>query len=252
MFVSDLEVLGEDTDDMTDPERRAAEYELFELVRKAGFEGPGWNLLAGSLVRHALAVLGPWVRSGWIFAVAERNRMPLRPTEQERLLVETRFAEDFVQDTITRALERFRRGAHDGDGWDADGGASLGGYFLGACVAAFVEQFRRSRRGGDLYRHSSATPVSVVTEDGPDLNEVLAATEDVADSAVSRLAFRSRLTGLGERDRALVWGKAMGFTGREIQQLFDFATVSAVEQRWAELRYDHGWMTGLDAEEAAE
>ncbi|MFE3054868.1 hypothetical protein [Nocardia sp. NPDC059239] len=252
MFVRDQEVLGEDTDDMTDPERCAAEHELFELVRKAGFEGPAWKLLADSLVRHALAVLGPWVRTGWIFSVAEQKRMPLRPTAQERLLVETRFAEDFVQVTITRALERFRRNARDGDGWNADGGLSLGSYFIGACVLAFVEHFRRSRRTGDLYQFQAAASVAIVTEDGPDLMEVLASTEDVAGAVVDRLAFRSRLAGLGDRDRGLVWGKAMGLTGREIQHLFDFPSVKAVEQRWARLKGDHGWMTGLDRKEAAE
>ncbi|MGV9667460.1 hypothetical protein [Nocardia niigatensis] len=252
MFVSDQEVQGEDTDNMTDPERGAAEHELFELVRKAGFEGPAWKLLADNLVRHALAVLGPWVRSGWIFSVAEQKRMPLRPTTQERLLVETRFAEDFVQETVTRALERFRRNARDGDGWNAESGLGLGSYFIGACVLAFVEHFRRCRRTGDLYQFQAAASVAVVTEAGPDLMEVLASTEDVAGSVVDRLAFRSRLTGLGDRDRGLVWGKAMGLTAPEIQHLFDFPSVEAVEQCWARTKGDHGWMTGLDGKEAAE
>lgn len=237
---------------MTDPERYAAEHELFELVRKAGFDGPAWKLLADSLVRHALAVLGPWVRSGWIFPVAEREGMPLRPTAQERLLVETRFAEDFVRETVTRALERFRRAARDGDGWNADSGQSLGGYFLGACVRAFAEHFRRSRRGGDLYQYQPAAAVAVVSADGPELTEVLAATEDVAGSVVSRLAFRSRLAGLADRDRALAWGKAVGLTAHEIAQLFAFPSVPAVEVRWAGLRGDHDWMTGLDGKETAE
>ncbi|MFD7844436.1 hypothetical protein ACFV4K_16040 [Nocardia sp. NPDC059764] len=237
---------------MTDPERSAAEHELFELVRKAGFEGPAWKPLADSLVRHALAILGPWVRSGWIFAVAEREGMPLRPTAQERLLVETRFAEDFVRETITRALERFRRAARDGDGWDADSGQSLGGYFLGACVRAFVEHFRRSRRGGDLYQYQPASTVAVVSAHGPELSEVMAAAEDVTGSVVSRLAFRSRLEGLSDRDRALAWGKAMGLSAREIAQLFAFPSVPAVEVRWAGLRSDHDWMTGLDGQEVAE
>ncbi|MTE16348.1 RNA polymerase sigma factor [Nocardia aurantiaca] len=237
---------------MTDSERCAVEYELFELVRKAGFEGPTWKLLADKLVRHALAVLGPWVRSGWIFSVAEHERMPLRPTPQERLLVEARFAEDFVQETITRALERFRRNARDGDGWNADGGLSLGSYFIGACVLAFVERFRRSRRTGDLYQFQAASSVTIVSEDGPDQTEVLASTADIAGSVVDRLAFRSRLAGLSDRDRGLVWGRAVGLTDREIQHLFDFPSVQAVEVRWARLKGDHGWMTGLDGKEVAE
>ncbi|APA98833.1 sigma-70 family RNA polymerase sigma factor [Nocardia seriolae] len=234
---------------MTDPERYPVEHELFELVRKAGFEGPAWRLLADRLVRHGLAVLGPWIRSGWIFTVAERKRMPLRPTPQERALVETRFAEDFVQETVTRALERFRRNAIDGDGWSPELGASLASYFIGACVLAFVEQFRRSRRTGDLYRFHAAGAVTVVTADGPDLMDVLASTEDVAGSVVDRLAFRSRLAGLPDRDRGLVWGKAMGLHGSEIQHLFGFPSVGAVEQRWARLKRDHGWRTGLDGKE---
>lgn len=249
MFVSDQEVQGEDAYDMTDPERYPVDHELFELVRKAGFEGPAWKLLADRLVRHGLAVLGPWIRSGWVFTVAEQKRMPLRPTPQERLLVETRFAEDFVQETVTRALERFRRNAIDGDGWDPDLGSSLASYFIGACVMAFVEQFRRSRRTGDLYQFQSSASVAIVTEDGPDLMDVLASTEDVAGSVVDRLAFRSRLAGLSDRDRGLVWGKAMGLRGSEIQHLFGFPSVKAVEARWARLKQDHGWMTGLDGKE---
>ncbi|GAB2512562.1 RNA polymerase sigma factor [Nocardia heshunensis] len=235
---------------MTDPERYSVDQELFELVRKAGCAGLAWKLLADRLVRHGLAVLGPWIRSGWIFVVAEQKRMPLRPTPQERLLVETRFAEDFVQETVTRALERFRRNIIDGVGWDPDQGSSLASYFIGACVLAFVEQFRRSRRTGDLYQFQVVSTVSIVSEDGPDLMAVLASTEDVAGSVVERLAFRSRLEGLSERDRGLVWGKAMGLRGSEIQHLFDFPSVKAVEQRWARLKRDHGWMSGLDGKEA--
>ncbi|AYF75341.1 hypothetical protein D7D52_17360 [Nocardia yunnanensis] len=232
---------------MTEPDRHAVDQELFELVRKAGFEGPAWKHLADRLVRHGLAVLGPWVRSGWIFGVAERRRMPLRPSAQERLLVETRFAEDFVHESVTRALERFRRDSLDGDGGDPALGGGLAGWFVAACVLAFVEQFRRCRRTGDLYR--ADTTITLVTEDGPDSMDVRACTQDVADTVVDRLAFRSRLAGLGDRDRALAWARATGLHDTEIAYLFDFPSAAAVQQRWAALISAHGRLAGLDGKD---
>lgn len=233
---------------MTDPDRHAVEHELFELVRKTGFEGRAWDLLADNLVRHGLAVLGPWIRSGWIFAVAAHKGMPLRPSPQELDLVATRLAEDFLQETVTTALERFRRRAIEGDGWSADGGTSLATYFIGGCVLAFIEQFRRSRRSGDLYQFHAVFPLSIAP-DGTELSARWPAADDVAGTVVDRLAFRSRLAALADRDRGLVWGKAMGLRGEEIRCLFDFPSVKAVEQRWARLKRDNGWMDGLDGKE---
>ncbi|MEV6769574.1 hypothetical protein AB0N05_13195 [Nocardia sp. NPDC051030] len=231
---------------MTEPDRQSVDHELFELVCKAGFEGRAWNLLADRLVRHGLAILAPWIRTGWIFQVAQQKGMALNPTAQERELVSTRLGEDFVQETVTTALEKFRRKALDGNGWCPDGGTSLATYFITGCVIAFVEHFRRSRRTGDLYQLHVGVELPTAEEGGPALVELLASAEDLAGSVVDRLAFQSRLARLGERDRGLVWGKAMGLRGNEIARLFGWPSVKAVEQRWSRLKRDTAWVRGLD------
>ncbi|MBL1077076.1 hypothetical protein JK358_22005 [Nocardia sp. 2] len=234
---------------MTAQDEETADRELFDLVRKAGFAGGAWKTLADKLVRQGLAVLGPWVRSGWIFTVAAKKGMPLHPSAQERELVANLLAEDFVQEAVTIALGKFRRKALDGQGWCADGGTSLATYFVGGCILAFVEHFRRSRRNGDLYELYVGIELPIYGADGPSVLELVPARDDVAGSVVGELAWRSRLAKLGDRDRGLVWGKANGLRGAEIAELFGWPSVKAVEQRWARLKHDQEWVRGLTEEE---
>ncbi|MFI1919130.1 hypothetical protein [Nocardia sp. NPDC020380] len=228
----------------SEPDRESAERELFELVRKAGFTGSAWKLLADRLVRHGLAVMGPWIRTGWIFKVATDKGMPVRCTDQERELVATRLCEDVLQETVTSALERFRKHCLDGDGWRADGGTSLATYFVNGCVMAFVDNFRRSRRCGELFQQRVAVALPAADDD-PNLLSWLPSDEDLAGSVVAGMEFRRRLARLSPRDRGLAWGKAMGLRGAEIRDLFGWSSVKAVEQRWARVKRDDDWCRGL-------
>ncbi|MGX1808393.1 hypothetical protein ACWIGI_21960 [Nocardia sp. NPDC055321] len=231
---------------MTDTEN---EHALFELVRKAGFEGPPWTLLAERLVRHGLAVVGPWIRSGRIFSVAAQKGWPLQPTMQERRTVAGRLHEDFLQETVTLALEKFRRKAIEGEGWRSDGGTSLATYFINACVQAFVDYFRRSRRSGELYDVHIDYALPGLVEDGPAAVELVPCRTDVAALVVNRMAWHSRLARLGDRDRGLVWGKTVGLRGAEIAELFGWPSTKAVEQRWSRLKRDTEWIRGLTGTE---
>lgn len=225
-----------------------ADSELFEHVRRAGFTGPAWDMLADSLVQHGMKVLEPWIRTGLIFDKAAEKGRPLNPTKQEENLVATRWVEDFVQESVSNALHRFRRNALQGRGWRAEGGASLAVYFIGACIFAFVEHFRKCRRSGELYEVRFV--VDLVAPTGAvDLLDFAASESDHAQSVVDRLALRSQLARLPQRDRGLVWGKANGYRGAEIAELFGWTSARAVERRWARLRRDHAWIRRLAGEE---
>lgn len=236
------------TELVSEPGIEATDRELFDSVRQSGFTGPAWDLLAASLVRHALAVLGPWIRTGRIFEVAARKGHPLNPTAQEQQLVATRSSDDFVQESVVNALDRFRRTAREGRGWRAEGGATLAAYFIGACVYAFIELFRKSRRSGELYE-ARFTGDSAVHANAAEVLNAGAPEADPAKVVLDRLALQSYFAVLSERDRGLVWGKASGYSGAEIAVLFEWSSAKAVERRWARLRRDHPWLRRLAGEE---
>ncbi|MBD0323500.1 MAG: sigma-70 family RNA polymerase sigma factor [Aldersonia sp.] len=225
----------------------AADAELYELVSTAGFTGQAWELLADKLARHGLVVVDAWLGSGRIFAEAVRKGMPLTPTAAESAAVGAPpLLHELANATVAEAIVAFRRAGMAGSGWHPDAGASLHTYFVTGCVHAFVKEFRRWQRAG-----GASGPALVGDVDGfVERNGRHRGEDDVATRVADLDVVRRHLGALEERDRYIVYGKAIGYTNAEIATLFGESSAKAVERRWSRLMERVDWIRRLSFKES--
>ncbi|MEU9381302.1 hypothetical protein AB0D38_10015 [Streptomyces sp. NPDC048279] len=131
--------------------------------------------------------------------------------------------EEVVQDTVARAVVIFERDALRAGRWRTDGGASLATYFIGTCLFAFAEVYRRRFNS---WRRQQAMETAVARESGQgDL-------PDVADTVVEHetvMAFLAS-TSPDPRLRLVIYLHYEGHTHAEIAAtLADGTTARAVE-----------------------
>jgi hypothetical protein len=144
---------------LTGPERDAARRAAESLARRMrdhehvnelavdGFTGPAYEIFAGELAAYGYPVILAWLRRGTIWKhCADRGRA-LYPTDAEREILETQFDErlDLALETVAEGLWFFRDRVLRASQWSFDGGATLTTYFVGACLLAFPNVFRRWR-----------------------------------------------------------------------------------------------------------
>ncbi len=122
-------------------ERRLADEELMACLKACDFKGPLWEEgLAPELARYGMSVLRAWISTGLIFercSTHQLRRAPWsqRPTPEEVAAIAT--------DTVAVALASFCKHSRAGKGWRADGGTSLASWFVGDCLFAFPNEWRR-------------------------------------------------------------------------------------------------------------
>ena len=115
---------------------------------RAGSPGPRFDQFRDELARYAVSVLSGWMYSGYVFQLAARRGFVLRPTaaELDEIHRDPRaLRQELAVMIVAVALLAFREHALVGGGWRANGGASLTTYFLGACLTAFPNEFRKHR-----------------------------------------------------------------------------------------------------------
>jgi DNA-directed RNA polymerase specialized sigma24 family protein len=124
----------------TSVKRRKADRQLYETLTQARFGGVSWDLFATELARYAHAILMAWLVTGELFQQchAKGRSLGLPPIDWTR---EDRV--ELANETVARALNRFRDNALAGGGWSQEGGASLTTYFMGTCIYEFPNVFRR-------------------------------------------------------------------------------------------------------------
>ncbi|MGH4018646.1 MAG: RNA polymerase sigma factor [Pseudonocardiaceae bacterium] len=126
--------------------RLVADRQFIEILAAENFEGERFNMLFRQLVYrltgYAWPTLMKWIINGDIFRECLRYKRPVRHpavahswTSDERCQIAT--------DTIIEAVDFFRDyGLRQGK-WDWRRGASLGTYFVGACVCCFPKVLKR-------------------------------------------------------------------------------------------------------------
>lgn len=124
---------------------RAGDEALVAALAEAGFAGPKYRLFERSLAQYAFPVMMTWIREGRIYRECADKGRPL--PESPELLVHMATSLDTAQQlagtTVAEALPQFRQSAMVGGGWQAAGGASLRSFFIGACVLAFPNIYRK-------------------------------------------------------------------------------------------------------------
>jgi hypothetical protein len=125
--------------------RRAHDLEMVNALALAQFEGPTFEVFAGELAACGYPVILAWLRRGTIWRhCAERGR-PLYPTDAERDILEGQFDErlELALETVAEGPKFFRERVLLAGWWSFDGGATLTTYFIGACLLALPNVFRR-------------------------------------------------------------------------------------------------------------
>jgi hypothetical protein len=141
--------------------RRARDLEMLNSLALARFEGPAFEVFAGELAAYGYPVVLSWLRRGTIWRhCAERGR-PLYPTDAEREILEGQFDErlELALETVAEGLKFFRERVLLAGRWSFDGGAALTTYFIGACLLAFPNVFRRWDAAGRRWNLALASAV---------------------------------------------------------------------------------------------
>jgi hypothetical protein len=127
-----------------DPGRNGDEA-LVRALAADGFAGPGHRLFERSLAAYAYPVMMTLIREGHIFreCAAKGRPLPASPELLVQMATSLDTAQQLAGTTVAEALPRFRESALVKGGWRADGGTSLRGYFVGACVLAFPNVYRK-------------------------------------------------------------------------------------------------------------
>jgi DNA-directed RNA polymerase specialized sigma24 family protein len=210
--------------------RRRADEDLVGALAACGFSGPLYDRFRDELARYGISVLCGWMRSGYVFHLAAQRGVGLHPTEQE--LDEFQRDRDTCQElaimTVAVALRRFRQQALVEGGWRPDGGASLTTYFMGACLSAFPNEFRRHRLDRRRRQDIGVAELEVTARR---LDE----EPDPADVTAGNMQVRHVLARADPRTRAIVALWLDGYHHDEIAEMTGEKSARAVEgvlYRW--------------------
>jgi hypothetical protein len=180
--------------------RRQRDKEKIDSLSRAGFTGPEYEIFAGELAAYAYPIVLSWLRRGLIWGhCADRGR-PLNPTDTEREKIEGTFDErlELALETVAEALRFFTERALRSGRWTSGGGAALTTYFIGACLLAFPNVFRRWRRAEQRWRQGM-TAATLDCPEGRTLADLPGS--DPADVVAARSAALAELSHMPEMTR---------------------------------------------------
>jgi len=246
LSVDPEDLLAVEDDD--DPARQAAEslqrrlgdLELRNELAHAGFTGPVWERFANELARYGHAVMMAWLWTNEIFVQCQARNCSPGPappswTYEDRM--------SLANDTVTHAIGKFRDRALIAGKWNIAGGASLKTYFIGACVYAFPNYYRKWRteqhRHQLLHRDGLPIDVTVPTE-----------SADPADLALKAIRMWEQFDQIPhDRTKTAVLLHAMGYTNNEIAELLQ--TTSGAVKEMLRRQRQRGERTADDGESNA-
>jgi hypothetical protein len=206
--------------------RRQRDLEQLNALALAGFTGPEYEIFAGELAAYGYPVILAWLRRGTIWKhCADRHRR-LNPTDTDREILEGQFEErlDLALETTAEGLQFFRDRVLRAGRWSLDGGATLTTYFVGACLLAFPNVFRRwqaterrwhralkgemlnSPEGRTLADQPGSDPADVVAGRAAvisELNSMPAGTRDAAALVIDGMSFEEAGEILGTTERGI-------------------------------------------------
>lgn len=206
-------------------DRLGGDEDLLLRLQLHGFAGKEWDRAAEEFAVYGMAVLRSWLRTQLIFIkVRQRTRMPLaRPPEDwlDELDVRVSVAED----TIIRAIAKFREVLMDG-GWRSDGGASLRTYFIGQCLFQILNVFRDAAKAERQRRKRE------LVQSPEEVERLRVGSAAPADAALmNRLTTEELLESVHPRARGAMARRARGESYEEIAVAEGFADAKAVENR---------------------
>jgi DNA-directed RNA polymerase specialized sigma24 family protein len=194
-------------------ERRQADVELHNELALADFRGPGWDRYAWELACYGYAVMMAWLETGEIFSQCAAKSCnlgspPLEWTSDDRA--------ELANEAVALAVSNFRRQALIGGKWTPHGGASLKTYFIGACVFAFPNVYRKWLNGRAV--------LSQLTSSEYDVIDRLSPPQDPGELAATRLYIQEAFDNIPDhRTKCAVLLQEMGYTYAEIGEILQIS-----------------------------
>ncbi|MER7450425.1 hypothetical protein ABTW96_09060 [Nocardia beijingensis] len=249
MMVAEAETaeVESETGAYAETRRLAGDIRLFEALREDGFCGSRWDSFAEELLAYGIGVLDGWMGSGQLPEMFKRKKIQFSPSTLENglLVNDAEFRDSLIDLVVMEALQAFRQRSLDGTGWRADGGASLKTYYIVACLHATVNELNKQRRADERARKSHAAVVEAeLARPARDR-----CAPDPSEQAIDNLILHQHLGELSTRDRNIVWGKAAGYSNREIAEIYGERSARVVEYRWAWLSRTVDWIGRLAGKE---
>lgn len=121
-------------------DRLAGDVELITLLGLNGFIGRDWDYFATELAKYGMAVIGGWLHSGTIFQRVKSRGLGGLPR------LDAPISDDDIEglrdETVAKALARFRSDVLMKGKWDPTRGATLRTFFIGQCLIQFANVYR--------------------------------------------------------------------------------------------------------------
>ncbi|MEU5692432.1 hypothetical protein [Actinosynnema sp. NPDC020468] len=202
-------------------QRREGDVALRDELAAQGFEGTLWWLFTHELARYGYAVVVAWLRTDEMFAQCKKRGCYPGPPPLDW---EWDDVHSLANDTVGQAILDFRERALIGGGWRSDGGASLKTYFVGRCVFAFPNFYRKWRTEQWHRRRLGSAAAGV-----EDIAGLSSSEQDPADLAVARLhLWRSFADIPDERTKRALLLQESGYRVEEIAELLGEASKDVV------------------------
>ncbi|WP_066373885.1 hypothetical protein [Herbidospora mongoliensis] len=221
--------------DHSDDRRRllADDAHVIEQIAADDFTGHLYDALIIGLVEYGDAVISAWLYDSSIYArCASRGRgVTCENYHRELLFRERDERRQVALETVAEALHLFEQDALRGGRWNPDHGASLATYFVGACLLAFPNVFRRWRK------EQPVPPQPALAAIGEDTLALLVdPLADPARSVMARMHLKQVLRSLKPADQELVRMLLGDASQQEMAAKLDI-TVEAVQMRLNRLRH---------------
>jgi hypothetical protein len=190
-------------------ERRQADLELRNELARAGFCGPGWDRYAWELARYGYAVMMAWLETGEMFNRCAAKGCNLGSPKLEWSLDDR---VGLANETVALAVNNFRKHALIKGKWTPNGGVSLKTYFVGACIFAFPNVYRKW-----LTDHAAMQRPASFEYDAVDRSSPL---HDPGEMALTWLHIEEGFRSIPDhRTKCAVLLQAMGYTYTEIGEI---------------------------------
>lgn len=204
---------------------RAGDSELLLQLQLESYTGPVWEVFCDVVVRYAVTVLRSWLRRGLMAQRLAEKRLRGRPRDLGQ--IPDPEAEELAGETVAVALISFRDKVLKANRWDPRKGASLRTYFIGHCLARFIDVWaaREAERKRSPWEPLPDDADQRLTCDGPERQVVI--EEEISEG----------LGDLDERTATVVRLYAQGYRHAEIaERIGNGTTAKAVERIWARHR----------------
>jgi DNA-directed RNA polymerase specialized sigma24 family protein len=218
--------------------RRYADRQKIEDLAAASFSGPQYEVFKTELAAYGYPVMLSWIGKGTVFkACADRGR-PLNPTDQdrERLAGSRDDRSELALETVAEALRFFRRHALVQKKWSWEAGAALATYFVGACISAFPNVFRRWQREQQRWQQDLAIAKRNPVDERPLTNPEC---DNPADVVADIDLLRRELRAMDDKTRPTAALAVDGHSQAEIAEYLG-TTERAVEGRLYRYRLKRG------------